>query len=232
MVHVEIGPAARAQSRPHLLEVGGARQRSQNGEAGLIQLVSLDEFPEIPEIVLVPRWIDHEVPGHPIPEASGHIDPVCRLIDRGVLHQPVEPGVGGGFEPKENVELPSQRSPRLEETRVPRDQIHAALDENPALANASAGEFPGELETARGMVPKEIVRDEYVVADFGDVPANRVNRTFPYCARVELPDRTERTSKRTPPSSFHQRHGTVREARIPATPRLHVLTIRQRYRVE
>ena len=55
MVHVEVRPAARAQARAHLVEVGRARQRRQDREAGLKQLVPLDERPEVLEVALRAR---------------------------------------------------------------------------------------------------------------------------------------------------------------------------------
>ena len=48
---------------------------------------------------------------------------------------------------------------------MPADQIGAALHEDPLLADAAAPQLARQFQTARRMVPEEIVGDEDVFAD-------------------------------------------------------------------
>ena len=68
------------------------------------------------------------------------------------------------------------------------DEIHAALHENPPLADPPAHELMREREAPRRMVPEEIVGDEDVIAHGGEVAADRLNRSFAHLAGVQLPD--------------------------------------------
>ena len=56
------------------------------------------------------------------------------------------------------------RPPRLEQLRVPRDEIDAALDQHPLLPDAAAPQLVGQREAARRVMPEQIVGDEHVIA--------------------------------------------------------------------
>jgi hypothetical protein len=45
------------------------------------------------------------------------------------------------------------------------DQIRAALHEDPLLADSAAPQLVRKRQTARGVMPEEIVGDEDVIAD-------------------------------------------------------------------
>jgi hypothetical protein len=82
------------------------------------------------------------------------------------------------------------------------------------------------------MMPEQIVGHEDVVSDRRQIPADRIDRALPHGARVQLPDRTERTAERTSARGFDQPHRTMGQARILTAPRAHVLPGGQRHAVE
>ena len=100
-----------------------------------------------------------------------------------------------------------------------RDEIDAALDEYPFLPDAAAAQFLRELETARGVVPEQIVSDEHVGSHGCEVAAHRVNRTFAHAARVQLPDRTERATERTPARGLDEPRRAMCETGVMLAPR-------------
>ena len=53
---------------------------------------------------------------------------------------------------------------------MPRDQIDAALHQDPLLADAAAPQLQGERQAARRVIPEQIVGDEDVVAAAGEDP--------------------------------------------------------------
>ena len=89
-----------------------------------------------------------------------------------------------------------ERPPRLEQLRMARHQVDAALHENPLLADAAPPQLARQLEAARRVMPEQIVGDEDVVADRREVAADRVDRSLAHRARVQLPDRAERAAER------------------------------------
>src|SRR5439155_23912997 len=133
-------------------------------EPRLMKLVALDERPQALEVVLAPRRIDHEVAGHAVPEPPRHLDAEHGLVHRGILHEAAEPLVGSRFQAEEDVEFACHRPPRLEEIGMAGDEIHTALHENPLFTDSTAHELLCQRETARWMVPEEIIGDEDVIA--------------------------------------------------------------------
>ena len=113
-----------------------------------------------------------------------------------------------------------------------RHQIDATLDENPALADAAPLQFLGEGETARRVMPEQIVGDEDVVPDGREVIGDRGDRALAYRAGMELPDGTERAAERTAARGFDQPDGAVRETRILPAPAIDELPARARHVIE
>ena len=176
--------------------------------------------------------IDHEVAGDAIPQRARNLHALSGLIDRRVLLQAGEPFVGRRLEAEKDVEVLRDRAPRLEQLRVARDQIDAALHENPPLPDAAAAQLLRQREAARRVVPEQIVGDEDVVPGRGEVPAHRFDRTLPHRARVQLPDRTERAAERTSARGLDQPRGPMGETRVLTPPRRDEMARRQRNLVE
>src|SRR5258705_13043736 len=102
---VELGPGTGAKRAAHLLEIGGARQRREDREAGLKEAMALDERPEPLEVRFGPRRVDDEIAGHPVTVVPRDLDAADALLDRRILLQAVEPLVGGRLETEEDVEV-------------------------------------------------------------------------------------------------------------------------------
>ena len=95
-----------------------------------------------------------------------------------------------------------------------RDEIDAALHQNPALANAAALQFLSQREAARRVIPEQIVGNEDVVAHGGEVIGDRFDRSLANRAGVQLPDRAERTAERAAARGLDQPDRSMREARV------------------
>ena len=161
-----------------------------------------------------------------------HLDPARGLIDGGILPQAVEPLVGRRLETEEDVEVPRERPPRLEQLGVARHQIDTALHQNPPLADAAPPKLLRQLQAARRMVPEQIVGDEHMVADRREVAADRVDRPLAHRPGVQLPDRAERAAERAAARGLDEPRGTMRQAGVLPPPRRHVMARRQRHLVE
>ena len=81
-------------------------------------------------------------------------------------------------------------------SRVARHGIDAALHENPLLADAAPPQLLRQLETARRVIPEEIVRDEDVIADRRHVAADR-HRSNARAPRARAAARSSRTNSGT-----------------------------------
>ncbi len=57
-----------------------------------------------------------------------------------------------------------------------RNEIDAALHQDPALANAAALQFLSQREAARRVIPEQIIRNEDIVAHRREVICNRFDR--------------------------------------------------------
>ena len=179
----------------------------------------LDERPEPLEVLLPPRRIDDEVAGDAVLERSRDRNAVGGVIDGGVLDETFEAFVGGRFQPEEDVELVGDRPPGRQQIGMPRDEIDAALHQDPLLADAAALQFGGQRQAARRVIPEQIVRDEDVVADVGEVGGHGIDRSLAHGAIVQLPDGTEGTAERTASRRFDQPDRPVRQTGVlPAIP--------------
>ena len=77
-----------------------------------------------------------------------------------------------------------------------RDEIDAALNENPSLLDAAPSQLGRQLEAARRMMPEQIVGHEHLVADDCKIAADRFDRAFAHgCARAAA--RSNRTNSGT-----------------------------------
>ena len=232
-MHVEVRPPAGPQRPPHLLEIRGARQRRQDREAGLKQLVPLDERPEALEVRLAPCRIDDEVAGDAVVEAHARrrrpapFRPRSRpCAGRRALRWSPPRGRRRCRSPCASGRHASSSSG----CRATRSD--AALHQDPLLADAAAPQLARQLEAARRVVPEQIVGDEHVIADRREVAAHGVDRPLADGARVDLPDRAEGAAERAAARRLDELGRAVREARILAPPRLHVMPRRQRHLVE
>ena len=223
----------RARSRGRICsKYVGARQRGEDREARLVDLEPFDERPEPLEVGDAPRRLDHEVARHAVAGAAGDVDARGRMVDRRVLDEPLEPLVGRRLEPEEDVELPAERAPRLQQLRMASDKIHAALHEDPLLADAAAAQLARQLQAARGVVPEQVVGDEDVVPDGREIVADRIDRPFAHRAIVQLPDRAERAAEGTAARGLHEPHRPVRETRVLPSPWPHEIACGHRHLVE
>ena len=109
--------------------------------------MGLDERPESLEVCLGPIRIDHEVSRDAVAELARDLE--CRRgpIDRGVLAEVRQSGIGRGFEPEEDVELSGDRPPGFEQFGVPGHDIHAGLNEQPVLSQAFPDQRVGQRAT-------------------------------------------------------------------------------------
>ncbi len=180
----------------------------------------------------MPRRIDDEVSGDAVAEAARDLDGLSRLPDGRVLHESLEPFVGGRFEPEENVEVARDRPPRLQQLRMPRHRIHPALHEHPRFPDPACAQRARQFQASRRVVPEEIVGHEHVAANGGQVIADRTDRPLADGPRVKLPDRAERATERTAARGFDQPRRPMREARVLATPGCDVMAGGMRHQVE
>ena len=197
-----------------------AGQRRQDGEAGLEQLVPLDERPEPLEVGLGPRRVDDEVAGDAVAGRPRDLDAARGLVDRRVLRQPVEAFVGRRLEAEEDVEVlarcgrQASSSSGWRATRSTRlwTSIHC-------LRMPRRRSSLRQLQAARRVVPEQIVGHEDVIADRREVAADRVDRSLAHGARVQLPDRAERAAERTAARGLDQPRRAMRQARVLPAPR-------------
>src|SRR5688572_12538480 len=113
-----------------------------------------------------------------------------------------------------------------------RDKIDAALDENPAFLDSTASQRGSELQAARRMVPKQIVSNEYLVANRFEIAAHGFDGALTHGPRVQLPDRAEGTPERTTTRGFDQPHRTMGKAGVLFPPSVHMMTGRHRHVIE
>src|SRR5262245_42676585 len=109
----------------------------------------LDEVPEVLEVALTPGWINDEIAGHAEAEASRDIDARGGFVHGRILDQIVESLVGCRFETEKDVEVPGQRTPRVEQRGVTGHEIDAALHQNPPFSDTAAAEFVRQFQTPR-----------------------------------------------------------------------------------
>ena len=79
---------------------------------------------------------------------------------------------------------------------MPRDEIDAALDQNPLLADAAAAQLERQRQAARRVIPEQIVGDEDVVADSSRSPG-RPTRSSARAPSARAAARSSRTSSGT-----------------------------------
>src|SRR5688572_30819678 len=113
-----------------------------------------------------------------------------------------------------------------------RDEIDTALNENPPFPDPTALQLGRELQTPRRMMPEQIVGDEDLIANAREITAHHIDGALAHRARVQLPDRTERTSKRTSTSRLEQPNGPMCKAGILFPPSIYMMARRHRHVVE
>src|SRR5689334_5518487 len=203
MMHVVLRPAYPSKLRTGLFEEVGARQRRQDREAGAAQVVLFDKSPQSLEIGLSPFGVNDELPGDAIAQRARDADCVERPSDGCVLDQAVEPFVTCRFETEKDVEILRDRPPCLKQFRMFRDEVSAALHEQPALANSALPKRMRELKAARRLIPEQIVCHEDIRARRLEIVADTLNRAHPYAAVEQLPDGAERAAERTSARRFN-----------------------------
>src|SRR6185295_10299194 len=213
-MHVVLEPGLSVENRREALKQVRPRERREDRVARALEAVLRHEVPELPEPGLVPVRIDEEVAGDPVTERPRDPRGLDRRPDAGVLHDPGETLVGGGLEAEEDVEVLGERPPRLEKVRPAADQVRARLDEEPPLLDAALLQGRGESEAALGVVPEEVVRDEHVLPDRGEIVHDRADRPLAEGSAVELPDRAEAAAVRTPAGRLDQPDRSEEEAVI------------------
>src|SRR5687767_797834 len=82
------------------------------------------------------------------------------------------------------------------------------------------------------MVPKQIVSDEYLIANRLEIAADGFDGTLAHRTRMQLPNRAERTPERTSARGFDQPHRTMRKAGVLFPPSIDMMTSGHRHIIE
>ena len=83
----------------------------------------LNEIPKLSEAVFVPVRIDDEVAGHTIAHPFRDGGRLHALANRRILGQALETGIRSRLETQEDIEVPSNSAPGLEEVSVLTNKI-------------------------------------------------------------------------------------------------------------
>ena len=103
-----------------------------------------------------------------------------------------------------------------------RDQIDAALHEDPPLADAAPLQLLRQCQAARRVIPEQIVGDEDVVADRAKSSADRLDRSLAERSREQLPDRAERAAERAAARGLDQPGRAMGETGVLLAPAIDV----------
>ena len=175
----------------------GARQRRQDREPRLKQLVPLDEGPQPFEVRLAPRRIDDEVAGHAVAECAARRR--CpRAVSSTVASLRQARRVPRRWPPRgrRRCRTPARAAATPRAARDAARPGRRGSGPGSSACGCPGAELVRQREAARRVMPEQIVGDEDVVADRREVAADRVDRSLADRARVQLPDRAERAAER------------------------------------
>src|SRR6185369_12007279 len=184
------------------------------------------------EVVLVPRRVADEVAGDADADPAADGDRLLDLGDARVLLHAREPGVGRRLEAEEDVDLLRERAPLLHERRMLRDQVGARLQQEPLLPDPPAVQRARQLLAVRLRMAEEVVGEEDVAADGGEVVDDAGDVAAAEAAVDVLPDRAERAAVRAAARRLDQVDGPALHAEVAVVARDQRVARRQRDFVE